>query len=123
MIRRPPRSTRTDTLFPYTTLFRSIGPSRGGDDAQASIAARQQWGRSLPCPGTRALSRYPGPRLAVVGRQADDWNVAHDDQLPAQPFRNGRIAGTGGTDRLLDDGKGSGRTGQDRKSTRLNSSH
>src|SRR3546814_2196229 len=27
MIRRPPRSTRTDTLFPYTTLFRSIGPS------------------------------------------------------------------------------------------------
>src|SRR3546814_7870266 len=26
MIRRPPRSTRTDTLFPYTTLFRSPGP-------------------------------------------------------------------------------------------------
>src|SRR3546814_2268789 len=25
MMRRPPRSTRTDTLFPYTTLFRSIG--------------------------------------------------------------------------------------------------
>src|SRR3546814_3209952 len=25
MLRRPPRSTRTDTLFPYTTLFRSIG--------------------------------------------------------------------------------------------------
>src|SRR3546814_20273733 len=29
MLRRPPRSTRTDTLFPYTTLFRSIDP--GGD--------------------------------------------------------------------------------------------
>src|SRR3546814_3627314 len=28
MIRRPPRSTRTDTLFPYTTLFRSGGPLR-----------------------------------------------------------------------------------------------
>src|SRR3546814_614803 len=27
MIRRPPRPTRTDTLFPYTTLFRSIAPS------------------------------------------------------------------------------------------------
>src|SRR3546814_9289048 len=26
MIRRPPRSTRTDTLFPYTTLFRSMTP-------------------------------------------------------------------------------------------------
>src|SRR3546814_320307 len=32
MIRRPPRSTRTDTLFPYTTLFRSaLGPSGVGD--------------------------------------------------------------------------------------------
>src|SRR3546814_5995537 len=33
MIRRPPRSTRTVTLFPYTTLFRSdqIGAHRGGD--------------------------------------------------------------------------------------------
>src|SRR3546814_18543108 len=29
MIRRPPRSTRTDTLFPYTTLFRSDAPGRG----------------------------------------------------------------------------------------------
>src|SRR3546814_4702330 len=28
MIRRPPRSTRTDTLFPYTTLFRSVGEPR-----------------------------------------------------------------------------------------------
>src|SRR3546814_3197528 len=27
MIRRPPRSTRTDTLFPYTTLFRSLSPA------------------------------------------------------------------------------------------------
>src|SRR3546814_6567285 len=27
MIRRPPRSTRTDALFPYTTLFRSVGPA------------------------------------------------------------------------------------------------
>src|SRR3546814_15112829 len=29
MIRRPPRSTRTDTLFPYTTLFRSAAPAGG----------------------------------------------------------------------------------------------
>src|SRR3546814_7040283 len=33
MIRRPPRSTRTDTLFPYTTLFRSL--------AQASLRAEK----------------------------------------------------------------------------------
>src|SRR3546814_1391678 len=31
MIRRPPRSTRTDTLFPYTTLFRSHGRAFGRD--------------------------------------------------------------------------------------------
>src|SRR3546814_12416777 len=37
MIRRPPRSTRTDTLFPYTTLFRS---DAGSDDAlRATLAA------------------------------------------------------------------------------------
>src|SRR3546814_7379601 len=33
MIRRPPRSTRTDTLFPYTTLFRSAGRRRGTGQA------------------------------------------------------------------------------------------
>src|SRR3546814_20853466 len=37
MIRRPPRSTRTDTLFPYTTLFRSLTPlgvtGRDADEA------------------------------------------------------------------------------------------
>src|SRR3546814_20712317 len=31
MIRRPPRSTRTDTLFPYTTLFRSVDLTAGGN--------------------------------------------------------------------------------------------
>src|SRR3546814_4179375 len=48
MIRRPPRSTRTDTLFPYTTLFRSAGelaaeaaPARFG-----YLAARIPWGRA-----------------------------------------------------------------------------
>src|SRR3546814_7174490 len=33
MIRRPPRSTRTDTLFPYTTLFRSGAVQNAVDDA------------------------------------------------------------------------------------------
>src|SRR3546814_3360411 len=47
MIRRPPRSTRTDTLFPYTTLFRSLRrfdildtPHDGRFDRLASLAAR-----------------------------------------------------------------------------------
>src|SRR3546814_3949060 len=38
MIRRPPRSTRTDTLFPYTTLFRSIATHRGGKEPPRRIA-------------------------------------------------------------------------------------
>src|SRR3546814_20783458 len=33
MIRRPPRSTRTDTLFPYTTLFRSVPLQRADEEA------------------------------------------------------------------------------------------
>src|SRR3546814_13602765 len=33
MRRRPPRSTRTDTLFPYTTLFRSLRPAAAGEQA------------------------------------------------------------------------------------------
>src|SRR3546814_2638916 len=35
MIRRPPRSTRTDTLFPYTTLFRSVGSGNQHEAAEA----------------------------------------------------------------------------------------
>src|SRR3546814_17711316 len=42
MIRRPPRSTRTDTLFPYTTLFRSRRCRKTG-------AQRRRGGRSRPC--------------------------------------------------------------------------
>src|SRR3546814_7335837 len=40
MIRRPPRSTRTDTLFPYTTLFRSEGerPRRASAGRLARVA-------------------------------------------------------------------------------------
>src|SRR3546814_7409160 len=37
MIRRPPRSTRTDTLFPYTTLFRSPVFHVNGDDPEAVV--------------------------------------------------------------------------------------
>src|SRR3546814_9771429 len=57
MIRRPPRSTRTDTLFPYTTLFRSaaaaIDAIRDGA-READIAAECQ--RAM----TAAGGTYPG---------------------------------------------------------------
>src|SRR3546814_2189994 len=37
MIRRPPRSTRTDTLFPYTTLFRSADEALPGQSVEHSL--------------------------------------------------------------------------------------
>src|SRR3546814_9820584 len=42
MIRRPPRSTRTDTLFPYTTLFRSIGNVGAGDFSRGKLWIQQE---------------------------------------------------------------------------------
>src|SRR3546814_3735039 len=56
MIRRPPRSTRTDTLFPYTTLFRSLS----GCVRPVRLVARQ-------CPGRRAPVRPLRPRR--IGRR------------------------------------------------------
>src|SRR3546814_2261247 len=38
MIRRPPRSTRTDTLFPYTTLFRSLSEGIESEDVPVEMA-------------------------------------------------------------------------------------
>src|SRR3546814_18832141 len=52
MIRRPPRSTRTDTLFPYTTLFRSLHLLHD--------AASAEKGADLPQPGGRS----PGRRIS-----------------------------------------------------------
>src|SRR3546814_1670004 len=51
MIRRPPRSTRTDTLFPYTTLFRSASPSRRADARAPRRRAcpRRTGARREPC--------------------------------------------------------------------------
>src|SRR3546814_10287881 len=49
IIRRPPRSTRTDTLFPYTTLFRSSGsraPLRWGSENPAIHGRAAKHGRS-----------------------------------------------------------------------------
>src|SRR3546814_1945411 len=48
MIRRPPRSTRTDTLFPYTTLFRSAEPGH-----QRTPRRQRGAGRSERRPGGR----------------------------------------------------------------------
>src|SRR3546814_4169996 len=70
MIRRPPRSTRTDTLFPYTTLFRS-----GRADVQICLDPALHRLCAVPDPRARALRRADraGVRrcTAAVGRLDD----------------------------------------------------
>src|SRR3546814_8775768 len=73
MIRRPPRSTRTDTLFPYTTLFRS--EARAGADRCAAIGlggqrrdARTAAGGDLP--GLRQARTRPAARTEQCRRGA-----------------------------------------------------
>src|SRR3546814_10965913 len=61
MIRRPPRSTRTDTLFPYTTLFRSAG-----------IEMRVRVDRIVPAPDVGVI-------LFERARSAADAGVAEQD--------------------------------------------
>src|SRR3546814_13743382 len=49
MIRRPPRSTRTDTLFPYTTLFRSATSPWLRHGEGQFVALRPRFGAGKPC--------------------------------------------------------------------------
>src|SRR3546814_7330870 len=63
MIRRPPRSTRTDTLFPYTTLFRSWlkQPLKFGGDYR----------RNATTPALTAIKIQPPPHIAGNSRSEE----------------------------------------------------
>src|SRR3546814_11040080 len=81
MIRRPPRSTRTDTLFPYTTLFRSRRRSTG----RGSGRARQPAGRPRRqgCLGNRARSDgAPRGGPPNDGPRGDGDGAAMTDEVP-----------------------------------------
>src|SRR3546814_20353293 len=97
MIRRPPRSKRTDTLFPYTTLFRSSAdlplPCLCG-------ASYTDWQQEL------MESNEPRPGSGIRKPQLDV-----DPAMPADP---NNVECFGGQVRGMT---------TDRKSTRLNSSH
>src|SRR3546814_17700856 len=99
MIRRPPRSTRTDTLFPYTTLFRShlfAGVAVRGDDP-AFLLGRGIIDDLLE---QEAIELRLGQRIDALLFD----RVLRRDDGEARPQRQ-RVAV------------------EDRKSTRLNSSH
>src|SRR3546814_7493958 len=107
MIRRPPRSTRTDTLFPYTTLFRS----RGGRARSASVSDRPRssgrpFGANADMAQTRRMGVESSPRRALFIDAAEEIlrSVGYVGISARQ------VAAQAGLKK-------------DRKSTRLNSSH
>src|SRR3546814_14387042 len=99
MIRRPPRSTLTDTLFPYTTLFRSLEKlDRAADAGQVDACARA---------ALEDDALFPVPVEDRVHGVVD-----REDE-----------AGAGLLGHALDADVEPHRAVEDRKSTRLNSSH
>src|SRR3546814_9192178 len=66
MIRRPPRSTRTDTLFPYTTLFRSADSRQGAASVRVLEHPVHEHAAPLVSPHARGLGELV--RATVVTR-------------------------------------------------------
>src|SRR3546814_19822130 len=65
MIRRPPRSTRTDTLFPYTTLFRSAAEVKDGRVVRWSIDAGSPFMVFEPAPAS-VNAAWLNPALVIA---------------------------------------------------------
>src|SRR3546814_16099390 len=80
MIRRPPRSTRTDTLFPYTTLFRSRHRAEHGVVEHALHAV--------------AVTRIPGDAQQIAGQLEMRVRAAHrlEARLEVAEQRLGQFA-------------------------------
>src|SRR3546814_1593044 len=134
MKRRPPRSTRTDTLFPYTTLFRSLVGDEDENESVESSAARELeeetgyragsvevLGEFASSPGmtseTFHLVRATGLQKTGDGGGIDGENITvHRVPLGeiAAFIASRRADGCAADAKLLP---------RDRKSTRLNSSH
>src|SRR3546814_3238590 len=113
MIRRLPRFTRTDTLFPYTTLFRSL---------LARLQAANVWvdlGRKF----------VPAPQRLYTwwSYRARDWSVSDRGRRLDHMWASPDIAHTAVAHRVVEPCRGWSRPSDhvplDRKSTRLNSSH
>src|SRR3546814_2076623 len=113
MIRRPPRSTRTDTLFPYTTLFRSIPGIAPGLHKSGRRSTVRLFNEALGDPATLdGIERVTLPDITVAGlrlgdRHAEGNEIALPSSLDCP--RDGALEGRN--------------ISKDRKSTRLNSSH
>src|SRR3546814_14484976 len=128
MIRRPPRSTRTDTLFPYTTLFRSAILDR----ASASLPARSRTGLI----GRNGAGKSTLMKAMIGQIEADEGGIemprrtrlgyiAQDAPSgTATPFETVLAADAERADLLAaSENEADPERLGDRKSTRLNSSH
>src|SRR3546814_1923953 len=85
MIRRPPSSTRTDTLFPYTTLFRSKGVFESMQVAAEFALGRGLDGLTVAVQGTGNVGADLCRRLAEAGARLviADVNPVRRDRLAA----------------------------------------
>src|SRR3546814_10976494 len=119
MTRRPPRSTLTSTLFPYTTLFRSEAL------AAAAPHLREPVHRiTVTAPGTatsRVTSAISGRRGQMLGMgPREGWSLW--DRIEAL-MPESELQGLDAELRSLSQGLATYEAELDRKSTRLNSSH
>src|SRR5213082_1164364 len=108
MIRRPPRSTLCQTLFPYTTLFRS----HPGGGRRRDARGRRRHVHGLP------PHADPGPRPAVVDRRCAGCVGPHRDRLRPVSGQQGGEIGSGGSAEIRIDGKRERGNGKRMASTR-----
>src|SRR3546814_1068723 len=117
MIRRPPISTRTDTLFPYTTLCRSA-------NCALDIGPRILERVGRPLLAEQAIA-HDECRDAAIGKPAADIVAfGGGDEQPMAAAGHHDDRGSGGVGARRQEGGDAGVVDAlDRKSTRLNSSH
>src|SRR3546814_4686351 len=84
MIRRPPRFTRTDTLFPYTTLFRSVCHHprfRHAHPAPSAASAKDDGDGGRRCDRTRSRYQHVGNGRALRARMDTRRSEEHTSEL------------------------------------------
>src|SRR3546814_12054887 len=93
MIRRPPRSTRTDTLFPYTTLFRSDDPCPEGKEGEIIVCARKPESERYRVPEEVRKAPQPPPEGRSWKERADIVEEATQATRPNSCSKIGRASG------------------------------
>src|SRR3546814_7119168 len=124
MMRRPPRSTRTDTLFPYTTLFRSraeIGIGRGPRRVSLGAGGLHAGGSDRAAAAARTPSR-PEPRPDYIPAERRTTLKRRSETMQRDVFPHASRELAEERHKLAPEIHDAF-TALDRKSTRLNSSH